>query len=102
MVDPIDPFEVGQLDGFEWSQCRTPLTTRCRRVGQADRGKVLLAPTAVAAMEALGVDTIAVVADRDYFKIEGIKTCERAELDVYPPRSRRSPCLPSSSRYAKR
>ena len=38
----------------------------------------LLAQTAEPAKEVLGVDQIAVVADRGYFKIEDIEACEKA------------------------
>lgn len=46
----------------------------------------LLAPTAAAAMEALGVETIAAVADRGYFKIEDIEACEKAGITAYVPK----------------
>lgn len=49
----------------------------------------LLAPTAVAAKEVLGVATIAVVADRGYFKIEDIEACEKAGVEAYVPRPQR-------------
>ena len=38
----------------------------------------LLAQTAEPAKEVLGVERIAVVADRGYFKIEDIEACEKA------------------------
>ncbi len=47
----------------------------------------LLAPTAGAGMEALGVETIEVVADRGYFKFEDIEACEAAGITAYVPRS---------------
>ena len=40
----------------------------------------LLAATATAAMEALGVERIEAVADRGYFKIEDIEACEAAGI----------------------
>src|SRR5580704_2482125 len=40
----------------------------------------LLAQTAEPAKEALGVERIAVVADRGYFKIEDIEACEKAGI----------------------
>src|SRR6516165_10149555 len=47
----------------------------------ADMG--LLTPTAEPAKAALGVETIAVVADRGYFKIEDIEACEKAGMEPY-------------------
>ena len=41
----------------------------------------LLAQTAEPAKEVLGVERIAVVADRGYFKIEDIEACEKAGID---------------------
>ena len=38
----------------------------------------LLTQTAVPAKEVLGVETIEVVADKGYFKIEDIEACEKA------------------------
>jgi hypothetical protein len=49
----------------------------------------LLAQTAEPAKEVLGVERIAVVADRGYFKIEDIEACEKAGLDPYVPRPQR-------------
>ena len=46
----------------------------------------LLAQTAEPAKELLGVEQIAVVADRGYFKIEDIEACEKAGIDPYVPR----------------
>ena len=43
----------------------------------------LLAATAEAAMEALGVERIEAVADRGYFKIEDIEACEAAGITPY-------------------
>lgn len=43
----------------------------------------LLATTANAAMEALGVEKIEAVADRGYFKIEDIEDCEAAGITAY-------------------
>ncbi len=43
----------------------------------------LLCVTAEAAKQALGVDTIEVVADRGYYKIEDIKACEAAGISAY-------------------
>ena len=42
----------------------------------------LLAQTAEPAKEVLGVERIAVVADRGYFKIEDIEACEKAGIDL--------------------
>jgi hypothetical protein len=47
----------------------------------------LLTQTAAPAKEALGVETIAVVADRGYFKIEDIEACEQAGMEPYVPGS---------------
>jgi len=46
----------------------------------------LLAQTATAAMEALGVERIDAVADRGYFKIEDIEACEAAGITPYVPK----------------
>ena len=53
----------------------------------------LLAPTAAAAMEALGVERIAAVADRGYFKIEDIEACEKAGITAYVPKPVRGPAV---------
>jgi len=57
----------------------------------ADMG--LLTPTAEPAKAALGVETIAVVADRGYFKIEDIEACEKAGMETYVPRPQRGPAV---------
>ncbi len=49
----------------------------------------LLTETAEPAKEILGVETIEVVADRGYFKIEDIEACEKAEMVPYVPRPQR-------------
>ena len=53
----------------------------------------LLAPTAKAAMEALGVERIEAVADRGYFKIEDIEACEAAGVTTYIPKPVRGPVV---------
>src|SRR6201992_1902855 len=53
----------------------------------------LPAQTAEPAKEVLGVERIAVVADRGYFKIEDIEACEKAGLDPYVPRPQRGPSV---------
>lgn len=53
----------------------------------------LLAPTAKAAMETLGVDRIEAVADRGYFKIEDIEACEAAGITAYVPKPIRGPAV---------
>ena len=53
----------------------------------------LLTSTAEPAKQVLGVDTIAVVADRGYFKIEDIEACENAGMDPYVPRPQRGPSV---------
>jgi Transposase DDE domain len=53
----------------------------------------LLTGTAEPAKEVLGVDQIAVVADRGYFKIEDIEACEKAGMDPYVPRPQRVPSV---------
>ncbi|MDU9004312.1 transposase [Sedimentitalea todarodis] len=50
----------------------------------------LLTETAKAAREALGVDKIDAVADRGYFKIEDIESCEAAGIVPYVPKPQRS------------
>jgi transposase len=49
----------------------------------------LLTQTAEPAKEVLGMERIAVVADRGYFKIEDIEACEKAGIDTYVSRPRR-------------
>ena len=53
----------------------------------------LLAQTAEPAKEVLGVERIAVVADRGYFKIEDIEACEKSGIDPYVPRPQRGPSV---------
>ena len=53
----------------------------------------LLTQTAVPAKEVLGVETIDVVADRGYFKIEDIEACEKAGIEPYVPRPQRGPSV---------
>jgi len=53
----------------------------------------LLTQTAEPAKETLGVDAIAVVADRGYFKIEDIEACEKAGIELYVPRPQRGPSV---------
>jgi transposase len=53
----------------------------------------LLTQTAEPAKEVLGVERIAVVADRGYFKIEDIEACEKAGIDPYLPRPQRGPAV---------
>src|SRR5215472_1342094 len=53
----------------------------------------LLTPTAEPAKAAMGVETIAVVADRGYFKIEDIEACEKAGMEPYVPRPQRGPAV---------
>jgi len=49
----------------------------------------LLTETAEPAKETLGVETIDVVADKGYFKIEDIEACEKAGMMPYVPRPQR-------------
>jgi len=53
----------------------------------------LLTETAEPAKEILGVEQIAVVADRGYFKIEDIEACEKAGMEPYVPRPQRGPAV---------
>ena len=53
----------------------------------------LLTETAEPAKEILGVETIEVVADKGYFKIEDIETCEKAGMEPYVPRPQRGPSV---------
>jgi transposase len=53
----------------------------------------LLAQTAEPAKKVLGVETIAVVADKGYFKIEDIAACEKAGIVPYVPRPQRGPSV---------
>jgi transposase len=52
-----------------------------------------LTETAEPAEEILGVEHIAVVADRGYFKIEDIEACENAGMEPYVPRLQRGPSV---------
>ena len=53
----------------------------------------LLTETASAAKDVLGVERIAATADKGYFKIEDIETCEAAGIDPYVPRPQRGPSV---------
>ena len=53
----------------------------------------LLAPTVEAAMDTLGVERIEAVADRGYFKIEGIEACEKAGITAFVPKPIRGPAV---------
>lgn len=53
----------------------------------------LLTLTAEPAKEILDVETIAVVADRGYFKTEDIEACEKAGMEPYVPRPQRGPSV---------
>jgi hypothetical protein len=53
----------------------------------------LLTQTAQPAKEVLGVERIAVVADRGYFKVEDIEACEKAGMEPYVPRPQRGPSV---------
>jgi IS5 family transposase len=53
----------------------------------------LLTETAEPAKEILGVETIDVVADKGYFKIEDIEACEKAGMEPYVPRPQRGPLV---------
>jgi transposase len=53
----------------------------------------LLTQTAEAAKDVLGVEAIDAVADKGYFKIEGIEACEKAGIVPYVPRPQRGPSV---------
>ena len=53
----------------------------------------MLTQTAGLAKEILGVETIDVVADKGYFKIEDIEACEKAGIGPYVPRPQRGPSV---------
>ena len=53
----------------------------------------LLTQTAEPAKEVLGVETIDVVADKGYFKIEDIEASEKAGITPYVPRPQRGPSV---------
>src|ERR1700750_1330492 len=53
----------------------------------------LLTQTAEPAKEVLGVETIGVVADKGYFKIEDIEACEKAGMVPFVPRPQRGPSV---------
>ena len=53
----------------------------------------LLTQTAQAAKDVLGVETIDAVADKGYFKIEDIESCEKAGIVPYVPRPQRGPSV---------
>ena len=50
-------------------------------------------PDGGAGQEILGVERIAVVADRGYFKIEDIEACEKAGMERHVPRPQRGPSV---------
>ncbi len=52
-----------------------------------------LTETAQPAKEVLGVETIDVVADKGYFKIEDIEACEKAGMVPHVPRPQRGPSV---------
>jgi transposase len=52
-----------------------------------------LTQTAEPAKEILGVERIAAVADKGYFKIEDIEACEKAGIVPYVPRPQRGPSV---------
>jgi transposase len=49
----------------------------------------LLGPTALAAKEALGVESIQAVADKGYYQSEDLKACEQAGVETYVARPQR-------------
>lgn len=53
----------------------------------------LLTETAEPAKKTLGVETIDVVADKGYFKIEDVEACEKAGMVPYVPRPQRGPSV---------
>jgi transposase len=53
----------------------------------------MLTQTAAPAKEVLGVETIGVVADKGYFKIEDIESCEDAGMTPYVPHPQRGPSV---------
>jgi hypothetical protein len=53
----------------------------------------MLTQTAEPAKEILGVETIEAVADKGYFKIEDIESCENAGIVLYVPRPQRGPSV---------
>src|SRR4051812_8349090 len=61
----------------------------------------LLAQTAQAAKDALGVDQIDAVADRGYYKVEDIKACETAGIVPHVPRSQRGVAVREGSTWAR-
>ena len=52
-----------------------------------------LTQTAAPAKDVLGVETIAVVADKGHFKVEDIEACEKAGIEPYVPRPQRGPSV---------
>src|SRR3982751_1591505 len=60
----------------------------------------LLTQTAEPAKEVLGVETIDVVADKGYFKIEDIEACEKAGMVPFVPRPQRGPSV-KAGRFRK-
>jgi hypothetical protein len=76
---------VTTVTGHPYRHVRNKLIVEQQVTNQVvDMG--LLAETAEPAKEVLGVERIAVVADRGYFKIEDIEACEEAGIDPYVPR----------------
>jgi transposase len=64
-----------------------------QQVGNQVLDMGLLTETASAAKDVLGVERIAATADKGYFKIEDIETCEAAGIDPYVPRPQRGPSV---------
>jgi hypothetical protein len=51
-----------------------------------------LGPTALAAKEALGVETLQAVADKGYYQSEDLKACEQAGIETYAAPIARDHC----------
>jgi transposase len=69
--------------------------TRIKAVNNKDRNftRASLTQTAEPAKEVLGIETIGVVADKGYFKIEDIAACEKAGIEPYVARPQRGPSV---------
>lgn len=98
LSDPDSRYQSGKIKaGVSYNaqiavDCKHKLIVEqdvCTQVG--DLG--LLAVTAEPARELLEVDTIDVVADRGYFKIEDIEACEAANIVPYVPKPLRGPAV---------
>ena len=91
MAAPVIELQAGTGDEIPHGAGHEHLSGACdRRDARRDMdGDANAEP----AKEVLGVERIAVVADRGYFKIEDIEACEKVGIDPYVPRPQRGPSV---------